>query len=72
MSKLVQFVKDVYPHCVGDVVKLAADELDKIASGAYKEFTDAASRAANAVEAEVTEVAHAVNTKVADAVKGKK
>ena len=30
MSKLVIFVKDVYPHCLGDVVKLAEGELKSI------------------------------------------
>jgi hypothetical protein len=67
MSKLVQFVKDVYPHCLGDVVRLAKDELKSIASDAYKELTDAAIRAEKAVEAEVV----SVENKVTDAVEAK-
>ncbi|BAS17625.1 hypothetical protein AHiyo8_59280 [Arthrobacter sp. Hiyo8] len=66
MSKLVQFVKDVYPHCVGDVVKLADDELKHIASSAYKEFSDATVRAEKAVEAEVVEAEAKVAAKTAE------
>lgn len=69
MSKLVEFTKDSYPHCFGDVVKLD-DEALKQHRGAYTDYS-VKLRAENAQEAEVVDPRKDGDEKPAD-VKEKK
>ena len=48
-GKLVEFVKDSYPHCLGDVVRLTDGELDKHPNSTYQSYK----AADNAQEAEI-------------------
>ncbi|MGO4470341.1 hypothetical protein AB4Y95_00180 [Arthrobacter sp. M-10] len=75
MSKLIELVNDIWTFgCKGDVIRVADEDLDRLDAAVkklgvqgYKEFKvvttsveDAAKRAENAVEAEVTKVDAAV------------